>query len=450
MTEAAAAAPRVPSAHLVGRGTDRAVFDVDRGKLFAASDGLFEAIDQAMALADDGRVRLLMSAAGMLGPRHVEPPPTSVRVHSVSLAVSAKCNLGCTYCYADQGSFGGAPASMSFDVARATIDNLLAATPAGEEMRVTFLGGEPLANRATLKTATLHAVAGAAAKGVRTSFSLTTNATLLTEEDAGFLDEHGFAVTISIDGVGAAHDLLRPFRGGAGSYDRVVERARLLLDRRGRRCSVAARASVTPRNVDLRATLAEFVDIGFDSVQFSPVLSAPTQRGEMTGRDLSDMLAEMIACGGLFEERLQRGELLPFANVIGTLGRIHRRVRDEYPCGAGGSYVGASASGALYACHRFIDDEDARLGDLAGGVDPARQEKWLSERNVRSQAPCNTCWARHLCGGGCHYEVMHRGRPACDYIRGWLDYCLGFYLALAKDQPEKLETILRAPASSSA
>jgi uncharacterized protein len=41
-----------------------------------------------------------------------------------------------------------------------------------------------------------------------------------------------------------------------------------------------------------------------------------------------------------------------------------------------------------------------------------------------------SCWARYLCGGGCHHEVIARGRPACDYIRGWLHYCLGAYLRL--------------------
>ena len=33
-------------------------------------------------------------------------------LHALSLAVAQKCNLGCTYCYASQGSFGG-PAKIS-------------------------------------------------------------------------------------------------------------------------------------------------------------------------------------------------------------------------------------------------------------------------------------------------------------------------------------------------
>jgi len=41
-----------------------------------------------------------------------------------------------------------------------------------------------------------------------------------------------------------------------------------------------------------------------------------------------------------------------------------------------------------------------------------------------------------MCGGGCHHEVIHRGRPACDYIRGWLDYCLQAYVRLSAACPD--------------
>jgi uncharacterized protein len=27
---------------------------------------------------------------------------------------------------------------------------------------------------------------------------------------------------------------------------------------------------------------------------------------------------------------------------------------------------------------------------------------------------------------------VHRGRPACDYIRGWLEYCIGAYARLTR------------------
>ena len=33
--------------------------------------------------------------------------------HALSLAVAERCNLGCTYCYAQQGDFGGSAKAMS-------------------------------------------------------------------------------------------------------------------------------------------------------------------------------------------------------------------------------------------------------------------------------------------------------------------------------------------------
>jgi uncharacterized protein len=32
--------------------------------------------------------------------------------------------------------------------------------------------------------------------------------------------------------------------------------------------------------------------------------------------------------------------------------------------------------------------------------------------------------------------VLQRGRPACDYIRGWLEYCLQAYIRLLEKRPE--------------
>ena len=68
---------------------------------------------------------------------------------------------------------------------------------------------------------------------------------------------------------------------------------------------------------------------------------------------------------------------------------------------------------------------------LGAMIDRGRQGVWLHARHVHRQAPCNACWARYLCGGGCNHEVIRRGRPACDYIRGWLHYCLEAFLRLS-------------------
>jgi uncharacterized protein len=395
-------------------------------------------LETAEALrSDPGNLRHALERLGVLDPdslRVTDEPPLSMPVRSLSLAVAQKCNLACTYCYAQEGSFGSEPKNMEHAAAIRAVELLFESATPGESVNMAFLGGEPLINRALIRECTELAAALGIRKSVRAKFSITTNGTLLTSEDGLFFEQYGFAVTISIDGIGETHDRQRPFRGGQGSYAKVISNVRPLLEMQ-RAMQVSARVTVTPENLCLRETLDHLLDLGFHSVGFSPILNAPTGRGEMAADALSDMLTQMIQCGEEFERRTALGERYAFANVATAIRELHKGTHRPYPCGAGGGYFGVSADGDLYACHRFVEDDTASFGNVWKGVDAAKQSQWLSQRHVHFQSPCSGCWARYLCGGGCHHEVIQRGRPACDYIRGWLDYCLKAYVRMRASAP---------------
>lgn len=398
----------------------------ERHILIPNGNRIYELDEESIAMLAASPDESALAALGLDAPAFIDDAPLAdPPLRAISLAVAQKCNLGCTYCYAQQGEFGGAAKNMPLATAIDAIDLLLRDVAPGEKVNIAFLGGEPLINRDVVRRATEYAAERSAAA----TFSITTNGTLLREDDAEFFERHAFAVTISIDGIGAAHDAQRPFKNGRGSYDALMTRVEPLL-RRQRRMQVSARVTVTPRNLALRETLDELLARGFHSVGFSPMLAAPSGDSEMHARDLEQMLAAMIECGDEFRRRARRGERYAFANLVNALRELDRGTHRPYPCGAGASYLAVSADGELAACHRFVGDEAGAMGDVAGGVDGARQSRWLAERHVMRQEPCRSCWARYLCGGGCHHEVIQRGRPACDYIRGWLHYCLETYAEL--------------------
>jgi uncharacterized protein len=424
-----------PRFRLFGAEDDRGLLVVDGSRIHRISErvaGLlaFAASNDRPEAVDDIFAALGLSAGPVIG----DEPPREFPVRAFSLAIAQKCNLGCTYCYADGGDFGAKPKSMPDDVATAAVQRLFEGVVANETVRLAFLGGEPLTNRAGLRRAVQLAEEMAAARSANVSFSLTTNGTLLTEDDAAFLARHRFAVTISLDGVGEVHDRLRPFRNGEGSFDRIAARLRPLFGHQAD-IDLSARVTVTPRNLSLLDTLQGLAALGFRNVGFSPVLKSPTGREEMSKDDLAFMLDQMIACGREFESDLLAGRHHPFANLATALRELHRGTHRPYPCGAGAGYLGVSAEGDLAACHRFVNDPAGAFGNVFTGMDQERQTGWLAERHVHRQEPCKSCWARYLCGGGCHHEVIHRGRPACDYIRGWLTYCLEAYLRLAREAP---------------
>jgi uncharacterized protein len=427
--------PRSRHAHWQ-RITDSGQLLVTNGsRLFEVDHEVLEQLDAAGRIGDPAVEQLLSD----LGVGHTEfiddAPLQSPPLHALSLAIAQKCNLGCSYCYAGQGNFGGPAKNMPWETARRAVELLIGNRVRGERVNLAFLGGEPLANRPVLRSATEYAASLAQDRGVKVTFSITTNGTLISEEDAAFLEQHGFAVTVSLDGLRETHDLQRPFKHGGGTFDVIMKRVQPLLAIQ-RQMQVSVRATVSPGNVKLRESLDYFLGIGFHSVGFSPLLHSPTGCGEMGSHDLAQLLEAMVECGLEFERRLVCGERYAFTNMVNAMHELHRGTHRPYPCGAGAGYLGVSADGELAACHRFVGDVQGTIGDLSSGISNERQNRWLAERHVDRQQPCTDCWARYLCSGGCHHEVLARGRNACDYIRGWLHYCLAAYSRLSRARPD--------------
>jgi len=429
-------APRSAQVHLLPQGGAAQLFLANGSRLYDVPSTLADRFELALAAGDEMRVAGLIAELDLEAPPAVDDvPPSAMPVHALSLAVAQKCNLACTYCYAQQGEFGGAAKNMPLATALRSVDLLLADKRAGDKANLAFLGGEPMANRSVLQAATEYAASRAAQLGVALSFSITTNGTLLKPADAEFFERHGFAVTVSLDGAAEQHDRLRPLRNGRGSFALILKQIAPLLDKQ-QRMQVSARVTVTPENLELPRTLDEFVQLGFHSIGFSPLLRAPNGRNEMDAASLERMLDGMIACGLAFEQHVLADRRYPFLNMVNALRELHRGTHRPYPCGAGAGYFGVSAEGELAACHRFVGDPERAFGDVQHGVDAAKQRTWLAQRHVHRQLPCSGCWARYLCGGGCHHEVLARGRGACDYIRGWLHYTIEAYGRLSRLRPD--------------
>lgn len=435
-TVAEQSGPGSPSVHLIKGGRQTQLFIPNGSRLYSVSGEVEQRIASLLANRDEARLQQELVRLGLAAPDHIDDTPLeSPRLYALSLAIAQKCNMGCTYCYADQGSFGGQAKSMSLETAFKAIDLLMDDCPEGEKVQLTFLGGEPLINRKAITEATAYAVDKAGRKNIQVNFSITTNGTLVTEADARFFEEHRFAVTVSLDGLGKSHDSLRPMKGGKGSFDLILRNLRPLLSLQ-RKMQVSARVTVTPGNLDLPEVLDEFIQMGFHSVGFSPLLRSSNGRNEMDKEDLALLLENMIACGLNFEQNVLAGNRYPFLNMVNALKEISKGTHRPYPCGAGAGYMGVSADEELFACHRFVNEDAGRMGDLTQGIDLSVQNQWLTSRHVHQQNPCTQCWARYLCGGGCHHEVIEKGRLACDYIRSWLHYTIQAHERLSRLKPD--------------
>ena len=403
------------------------VFDVDRA--FARD------LERLTAGRDAQEVWSLLGLDGSPTGRWIDDRASPVPpLSSISLNVAQTCNMSCGYCYADLGRFGGKARMMTATVARETVDRLIASSQPGADLLVGFMGGEPLLNRELIHEIVPYAAEAGRAAGLRVRFSITTNATLLVAADAELFSKYPFCVQISIDGPPRLNDLQRPMRDGTGSYDRVLEGLETLIAN-GRPRQISARVTVTRDSGDLLPILDHLIACGFDDVGFAVVLVSPSPTYELREPDFDRLLERMVECGRKAQREITAGRNYPFSNFLTAMEEIHRGSHRPYPCGAGAAYLSANAEGKLYACHRLIDDEAFAMGDVQHGPDQAARQKHLEASHVDLMQPCSTCWARYLCGGGCYHEVARRGRIGCDYIRGWLEFCLGAYVELSAALP---------------
>jgi uncharacterized protein len=321
---------------------------------------------------------------------------------------------------------------MKADVARDAINRLFAAADPTRPVTVGFLGGEPFVNRALVHDTVSYAQARGARLGLDVRFSVTTNATLLRPDDLRLLRDNAFAVTVSLDGDAAVHDAQRPTYGRAGSYDAVCRAIGPLLAAPGH-AKIAARATVSRSNFDLPARFEAIRAVGFSEVGFAPLKAAPAG-GALAGDDWLRYLEALCDVARRELANALAGGAVALSNLAIALRQLRRGVSAPYPCGAGGGYFSVSAEGRWYACHRAIGHPDYELGDNSG-LDGERRRTFLAARHVHAQTDCRVCWARYLCSGGCHQEAAARSVASCDFIRGWLDFCLAAYCEMVDQHP---------------
>jgi uncharacterized protein len=154
------------------------------------------------------------------------PKADGVPVDTYILKVASRCNLNCTYCYVyNKGdeSYRDQPFRMS----SATVSALLSrvATYSFErnvaEVTFAFHGGEPLlAGKDFFRQFVTEAVA-TLGNGVKPSYVLETNGTLLTAEWLDLFRELDIPFGISLDGPAAINDRNRIHHDGSGSYSQV-------------------------------------------------------------------------------------------------------------------------------------------------------------------------------------------------------------------------------------
>jgi len=302
----------------------------------------------------------------------------SMLLTSVTVQITARCNLLCTHCAVE--SSANETISWSQEMVSELFRQLGGHTPI-----LDLTGGEPLLAWDILTSFGRQAA-------LREMFwGLTTNGTLLTEDRIHELVSlNVYGVKVSMDGLASRHDAVR----GAGTFAKA-RRAVDLLVKRGVRVGVQTAVSRENQG-DIPQLVAMLDDLGINTMILFPLMplgrQADSPESILSGQslkrfilDLKDISThrmrihmELPHCASLFEEKT---------------------TDDRAQCGAG-YMLHYTAKGQALPCPVF----PLTLGTLfADSIDKLMRHAVMKELRDRAGIgpPCNNCDSFAQCGGGC-------------------------------------------------
>lgn len=341
-----------------------------------------------------------LKAIGFLDPDPPPPPPPdpSYSPTSTVLLLTSRCNLRCTYCYANAGE--GPVQDLALELARVAIDRACQnATDLGlPSFGLGFHGGgEPVQAWETVQWATAYA----RSKDLACYISMVSNGVWRTGQRDWILHNLD-SVNISFDGRRETQDRQRPFASGQGSF-RVVMRTISVLEKAGFPYTI--RMTATP---PWRGQLPEDVrficeETGCPAIQVEPTFSP--QRGGHRGPTQEQGEAFAEAFMEAFEIAHRSGRQLMYSGARPWL------VAQAF-CTAPYSAFVVTPTGDLVACYEVTNDRHplarmftiGRIVDSRIVVDDRARTALLTHLEER-RARCRDCFCYWHCAGDCYLRA---------------------------------------------
>lgn len=320
--------------------------------------------------------------------------------------VTTRCNMGCIYCQANNGS--EIPhLVMDKDMAERAVD--IALQSPEQSLCFEFQGGEPLLNFEVIKHIVEYAEQHKQDHII--SYTVVTNLTLLSNDILDFLACHNFGVSTSIDGNELVHNNNRPYIDGRGTFTKVRDSIRRI---REAGLHVGAIETTTKYSLDYPKEIVNaYVDMGFDSIFIRPL--TPLGKAAKYWNNIGYTSEEFIEFYSRSLDEIlsinKKGRFIKedYASIL------LRRIRGDFmnymelrsPCGAGVGQLAYYADGNIFTC-----DEGRMLHEMGQSA--------FMLGNVY-ESTYNDLISNGICKTVCASSVLESLPTCCDCV--YQPYC---------------------------
>lgn len=333
----------------------------------------------------------------------------SHRSFVATILTTMSCNLCCPYCY--QRNSLSSSKFMSLEMAQkvSTWLQQRIIEKNVQKMNIVFFGGEPLLNCKVIEEISKNLQATCRSLGIDWKAGVITNGTLLTKEVAEMLQRAGITwVKVTIDGDRDAHNKLRPYASGKGSFDQIFEN----LSVASHFLRIMIGGNVDESNIESVPPLLDRLMVApwrdaIISVRFKPIQwSGKNACGlPKTACQLSSFTEEQVQWMVRLREEVQARGLPVISDPnIGPCDFYRPNV------------ISIGVDGSLYPCGAFVGINDCAMGNVQS--DKLTDFGKKIEKLKTWDEKCYHCAFLPICAGGCraaaYFDKGDIGATVCD------------------------------------
>lgn len=326
----------------------------------------------------------------------------------VILLLSHKCNLSCSYCYAQEQR---SKKTLSIEKIKTVVDYMFE-NAEKEILTFSFMGGgEPTVTWNLLKQSVQYIQQKSKEITKPYNILLTTNATLLNEKRICYLKKNNIKLKISFEILPKIQDEQRPFQTKKmSSFEAVDKNIKMLLNYG---VAFRVRSTITMLNVDLMPDMVSFVHSNYPSLsklQFGPVTY---------DEDNSVLFYERYISSFFKARKIGKDLGISVDNTI-TQNFKSKRI---YFCDGG---FCITPSGNITSCPTITAETDSNFDSFFYGnvnesvhIDLIKKEK-TEALFTKQFKECNECFAKYHCASGCpanRLSFSYLKQNRCIYVR---------------------------------
>ena len=341
------------------------------------------------------------------------------------------CNFACSYCYQDE--YAPSKGTLTNEIVDAFFVYIQKEF-VGKRKYITVFGGEPLMNSPKQKETISYLIQKSNEANIDVCF-VTNGYTLVDYIDIlkqGRIRE----IQITLDGTAPIHNTRRFLKGGAGTFDKIVEGVDACI---ANKLTVNLRMVIDKENINNLSDLAQFaIDKDWTSSNYFKTQIGRNYELHHCQSEASKLFSRVTLYEQLFAITKEHPHILEFykpaysiAKFLSENGSLPNPLFDS--CPACKTEWAFDYTGHIYPCTATVGKDEEALGTFYPEISLKSEltEAW-EMRDVVSIPECKDCSVQLACGGGCGSVAKNNHGNICSTdcrpIKELLELGFGAYL----------------------